>query len=334
MTEMEIIVTKMALCLLGALLIGLFFGYLYTKRKTKEMYEDKIDALEELCEANKTESKELKNKYGSMEIDMLRLKDINKEYEETLEKNKKSIEEYESKLEECGKSEEKVAALEELYESKKREVEELKKQYEKSDSEIEKLKETCNTYEKRISECEKQAEKDALVIEGYQNREAEIEAIEKEYESKKAEIEKLKSEYADVDTEISKLQAECKEYEEKIETYKDSILYYQTSVEECKKREEEMLAQIEILVKKNDTLEQKMQTTPDETVHEAIDTHAVMDKLSEINELMREKGELVPQHIKDEIIQEVEAFKEEMTDDIKGSKITTFVQNIFKKLKK
>jgi len=334
MSEMEIIITKMVLCLLGALLIGLFFGYLYTKRKIKEIYEDKIDALEELCEANKAESKELKNKYGSMEIDLLRLKDINREYEETIEKNKKSFEVYKNKLSNCAKSEEKIATLEELYESKKSEVEELKNQYKNSENEIVKLNDMCSTYEKRILECEKQVERDKEVIKEYQNREAQIDEIEEKYKEKKEEIEKLKAKYTDVDEEISKLKTACKDYEEKIETYKDSILYYQTSVEECKKHEEEMLAQIEILVKKNDTLEQKMKMIPDEIAQDTIDTHAVMEKLNEINDLMRKENELVPQHIKNEIIQEVEAFKEEMTDDIKGSKIATFVQNIFKKLKK
>ena len=104
-------------------------------------------------------------------------------------------------------------------------------------------------------------------------------------------------------------------------------------MDEFKKREEEMLAQIEVLVKKNDILEHKIETIPDETNHEVIDTQAIMDKLDQINELMSEKGTLIPQHIKNEIKQEVEAFQQEMNDDIKGSKIANFIQKIFKKLK-
>ncbi|RUM68171.1 MAG: hypothetical protein DSZ05_01495 [Sulfurospirillum sp.] len=329
---------KMALCLVAALLLGMFFGYLYTRRKTKEMYEDKLDALEELCESKKSETHELKTKYGSMEVDMLRLQEINKEHEETILEKQKVIEEQEEKLASCKQSDEKISALENMYESKKSEAEQLKKECEGYSAKIKKLEEECSEYKERIASYEKQAEKDAVIISGYQNREKELATLEKEYEAKKEELEKLKKEYTDIDSNVQKLQDTCKSYEQEIESYKESILFYQNSADECKKHEEEMLAQIEVLVKKNDMLEQKIKQVAGEhqksEIHEErIDTETIIGKLGEINDLLQENGELVPQHVKNEIIQEVESFKEEITHETKGSKIVNFLQNIVKKIR-
>jgi septal ring factor EnvC (AmiA/AmiB activator) len=99
MTTIGIIITEMALCLLAALLIGLFFGYLYAKVKGKEFYEDKIDALEELCEAKKLEASELKARYGNMEIEIAKLYEQRTRDEKIIENCKVKEEEMLAQLE-------------------------------------------------------------------------------------------------------------------------------------------------------------------------------------------------------------------------------------------
>jgi septal ring factor EnvC (AmiA/AmiB activator) len=99
MTTMGIIITEMALCLLAALLIGLFFGYLYAKVKGKEFYEDKIDALEELCEAKKHEASDLKARYGNMEIEIAKLHEQKTKNEKIIQKCREKEEEMLAQLE-------------------------------------------------------------------------------------------------------------------------------------------------------------------------------------------------------------------------------------------
>jgi len=334
MGTMEIIITKMALCLLAALLIGLFFGYIFARRKAKEFFEHKIDALEELCEAKKSESNELKTKYGNMEIEMLRLKDINNDREAQISKQESDLEECRKKLETYQGDEEKISALEQMYAGKKEELENLKKSYDDLASDMETMKSMCDRYEKEILEYKETIHAFESTAEEQRQKEAELEKMQQEFAAKNAELEKLKKQYSDVDGEIVSLNAQCKKYEEEIESYKDSILYYQSATEECKKKEEEMLAQIDVFIKKNDALEQKLQNNLKEIAHETVDTEEIKDKLKEINTLLTEQGELVPQHIKNEIIQEVNEFHEEITQEIKGSKIAGFLEKIMKKIKK
>ena len=69
MATMGVIVTEMALCLLAALGIGAFFAYFYAKSSAKAYYEDKIDALQELCESKRKEAEAIKEQYLKLEIE-------------------------------------------------------------------------------------------------------------------------------------------------------------------------------------------------------------------------------------------------------------------------
>ncbi len=86
MSNMAVIVSEMALCLLAALAIGALFGYLFSRAKNREHYENKIDALEELCESKRQESEYLKENYGKLEIEKNRLVEENEHCEELLVK--------------------------------------------------------------------------------------------------------------------------------------------------------------------------------------------------------------------------------------------------------
>jgi chromosome segregation ATPase len=81
---MQVIIAEMALCLLAALLIGALFGYLYARAKSKERYEDKIDALQELCESKRKESEQLKTAFGRLEVDNNKLIEENEHIENLL----------------------------------------------------------------------------------------------------------------------------------------------------------------------------------------------------------------------------------------------------------
>ncbi len=195
MTTLGIVVTEMALCLLAALVMGLFFGYLYAKAKTKEYFENKIDALEELCEAKRVEASELKTRYGNMEI------------------------------------------------------------------------------------------------------------------------------------EITKLQEKCAN-DEKI-------------IENCKEKENEMLAQLELLAEKNEKLQQnlnEMEAEQKQAKQEAfvkIDGSEVLNKIDEIAHLLKDKTKTLTHEVKQEIVEEVQEIKKELSSDSaeNSNKVVTILQNIMKKLK-
>lgn len=93
MSTIQVIIAEMALCLLAALLIGALFGYLYTRARSKERYEDKIDALQELCESKRKESEQLKIAFGKLEIENSKLHDENEHIEKLLVKCRENEEE-------------------------------------------------------------------------------------------------------------------------------------------------------------------------------------------------------------------------------------------------
>ena len=84
MATMGVIVTEMILCLLVALLIGALFGYLYGRSSTRERYENKIDALQELCESKRKESEAIKERFGKLEIENAKLEEEAQRCEELL----------------------------------------------------------------------------------------------------------------------------------------------------------------------------------------------------------------------------------------------------------
>jgi uncharacterized membrane protein YraQ (UPF0718 family) len=84
MSNLQIIIAEMALCLLAMLLIGALFGYLYGRARSKERYEDKVDALQELCESKRKESEQLKTAFGKLEIDNNKLIEENEHIENLL----------------------------------------------------------------------------------------------------------------------------------------------------------------------------------------------------------------------------------------------------------
>ncbi len=116
MTTMGIIIAKMALCLIAALLVGLLFGYLFARARTKERYEDKIDALEELCENKKEEARRYKELYGKKELEANTLHEEIEKHEELLVTCKKREEELMTQLdllvEENGALQEKLSQAE------------------------------------------------------------------------------------------------------------------------------------------------------------------------------------------------------------------------------
>lgn len=118
MSTTEIIITEMSGCLVAALLLGALFGYLFTKARSREYYENKIDALEELCESKKEEAERIKAAYGNLEIENSRLQEENEEYEQLLLKCRTSEEDLLTQLD--------VIAQEN--ESLRQEIENLKQQ--------------------------------------------------------------------------------------------------------------------------------------------------------------------------------------------------------------
>jgi chromosome segregation ATPase len=93
MATMGVIVTEMALCLILALLTGALFAYLYAKASAKSYYEDKIDALQELCESKRKEADRVKEQYGKLEIKNAELEEEAERCEELLVKCREKEEE-------------------------------------------------------------------------------------------------------------------------------------------------------------------------------------------------------------------------------------------------
>jgi uncharacterized membrane protein YraQ (UPF0718 family) len=73
MAVMGVIVTEMVFCLVAALAIGALFAYFYAKASARAFYEDKIDALQELCESKREEAEKIKALYSKLEIENARL---------------------------------------------------------------------------------------------------------------------------------------------------------------------------------------------------------------------------------------------------------------------
>ena len=92
MSNMQIIIAEMTGCLVAALLLGALFAYLFAKARSREYYENKIDALEELCESKKEEAQRFKAAYGNLEIENSRLQEEKGEYEQLLLKCRTSEE--------------------------------------------------------------------------------------------------------------------------------------------------------------------------------------------------------------------------------------------------
>lgn len=231
---MGIIISKMVLCLAVALLIGLIFGYLLARARSKEYYEKKIDTLEELCESKKEEAKELKTKYGNMEVDIIRLKDQCKEYEETISACKKREENEQAVFEkkkdeiraECEKEKEAIAA-----EYKQKEEQETAK-FKNKEKEL-------------ITECEKKRDE---ILDEYKKREEEmlsqLEMIAKKNETLQQKLDACisKSAESNFDTgtvleQISEIAAMLNEKREILtETVKEEI---KEEIEELKKEIQE-----------------------------------------------------------------------------------------------
>ncbi len=118
MTTLGMIVTQMALCLGAALLIGAFFGYLYARAKSKEYYEHKIDALQEMCEAKKEEAEALKTQFGKLEIENSKLQEECEQYEELLVQCRTHEEELMTQLDVTKQENESLRQSLEAYEAK------------------------------------------------------------------------------------------------------------------------------------------------------------------------------------------------------------------------
>jgi len=306
MSAMGIIISKMVLCLLAALLIGFVFGLLFIRARTKEYYEDKIDALEELCEAKKQESAELRTKYGNMDVEMSRLKENLSEEEEKLTALQKRNTEYETKLQE---KEEEIELLE-----KKIETLQQEKEQEIGAKVAEREKEITEALTQEFEEKEK-----SLLADCAQKEEKLKAEIEQGFHEKIASLEES------LKRETEALTREFKEKEEKL-------------LASFKAKEEEMLEQLELLAEKTEKLQQKSEENRSDaqSLLPAIDMDEIMKRFDEVTTLLREKREQIGEVLHDEIEKEVKSLKEEVVEDKSGKsvhKIATTLKNIFKRIK-